>query len=557
MKWWPAVLVASTLAVRPAAAQSGQPAAPPEPAAQPRQPAAPPDAQPRRLAASPEPAAQPRQPSAPPEPAAQPRQPAAPPEPAQPRRPAAPPEPAQPRRPAAPPAPAAQPRRSVAPPEPPAAPAPPRQPAAPSGTTEQLGQPSEGAPGTEGPAGLDPVSPGAAGDPDPGDPDPGDPDPGDPDAPASPGAETASSAPTVELYTMGQGELLFEKFGHSALCLIHTRGRRRKTVCYNYGTADFDGFSSLIWGFLRGRSEFWVSTSGRGRMLSHYREADRTVWRQVLPLTPAQAGQLAQLLRENAREENRYYVYHHFHDNCSTRLRDLIDKVTGGKLSAARARGPEHPSFRELSRIGFADDEALLLTSDLLLGRAADRPPSDYQAMFLPGVLRDEVEARLGAQPVLIYERQGPAFPTDPGAGGRWLWLALAALLAAPVALTRRLRRGERIGLAAAAFPLGLIGLLLWSVAVLSALPELRWNEALLVFVPIDLALPFLRPALRARYAAARVGVLVLVGLLLGIGLFEQPLWYLIPIPLLPLVLAGLPRRALQRDAARPELAPS
>lgn len=67
--------------------------------------------------------------------------------------------------------------------------------------------------------------------------------------------------PIIELYTMGQGDLVFEKFGHAALCVTHTLGRRR-TTCYNYGTTDFDDIVPLFWGFVRGRSEFWVSTSG-------------------------------------------------------------------------------------------------------------------------------------------------------------------------------------------------------------------------------------------------------------------------------------------------------
>ena len=32
--------------------------------------------------------------------------------------------------------------------------------------------------------------------------------------------------------------------------------------------------------------------------------------------------------------EHRYYIYDHFFDNCTTRLRDMIDRATGGKLRA-------------------------------------------------------------------------------------------------------------------------------------------------------------------------------------------------------------------------------
>jgi hypothetical protein len=367
-------------------------------------------------------------------------------------------------------------------------------------------------------------------------------------------AAPSGPPPVVELYTMGQGALIFEKFGHAALCVGRSTGWR-KAICYNYGTTDFEALVPLFWGFLRGRSEFWVSTSSRGRTVRDYRAADRTLYRQVLPLAPEQARELDSLLRENALEENRYYQYHHYLDNCSTRVRDLIDRVTGGALSAKSAAPGEHPTYRQLTRTGFAGDLWLLLLSDVMLGRAADAPPSSYGAMFLPDELRAQVEARLGVKPTIIYERRGPPFTSDPGLGGRWLFAVLALALAAPIAAARRSGRHERLAVAVAVFPLALIGILLWIVAVASSLPELRWNEVLLVFLPLDAALPFLPPLWRTRYAAARVGMLVLIALLLAVGLFRQPLWFTLLTPLVPMLLVALPRRVLARAAASPRVA--
>ena len=358
--------------------------------------------------------------------------------------------------------------------------------------------------------------------------------------PAGPG-----DAPIVELYTMGQGDLMFEKFGHAALCIRFPREPRR-TRCYNYGSTDFDSVVPLFWGFLRGRSVFWVSVSSRARMLEHYREADRSIWRQVIELPPAQAAALADALARDSREENRYYDYHHYRDNCSTRLRDHLDRVTGGALSAARREPSRHGTYREISRRGFAADTALLLASDLILGREADRRPDNYEAMFLPDVLRAEVEARLGARPELVYTRRGPPFASDPGLGGRWLWLALAALLAAPVAASRFLLGGrrERAAIAVAAVPLALVGLVLWALAVVSPLPEVRWNELLLVFMPWDLVLVVAGPERRRRYARARAAELVLVSLLRAVGLLRQPIWLLVAMPLGVMLLVATSRPA-------------
>lgn len=372
-------------------------------------------------------------------------------------------------------------------------------------------------------------------------------------------------APIIELYTMGQGDLMFEKFGHAALCIRYPRQPRR-TRCYNYGSTDFDSVVPLFWGFVRGRSVFWVSVSSRGEMLEYYRESDRSIWRQVIDLPADRAALLADTLARDSLEENRYYDYHHYRDNCSTRLRDHLDRVTDGALSAAAREPSQHGSYRDISRRGFAGDTGILIASDLILGRGADRKPDNFEAMFLPDVLRTEVEARLGARPHLIYTRRGPPFPTDPGSGGRWVWLLLAALLAAPLALSHMLWDGrhQRAARAAAAIPLALLGLLLWTLAIASPLPEVRWNEVLLVFMPWDLVLMFAGPELCRRYARARAGELVLVSILRALGVLRQPLWLLIPVPLAAMALIATARSArapatapLGSEAATPPVAGS
>lgn len=366
-----------------------------------------------------------------------------------------------------------------------------------------------------------------------------------PDATGAPDAGEA--APIVELYTMGQGELVVERFGHAALCVRYPR-RPGDDVCYNYGTTDFSDPLGLTWGFVRGDADFWVSTTSPGVMIHHYRAKDRTIWLQRLPLDDATARELAAALERDALPENRYYRYHHFDDNCTTRVRDMIDGVVGGALSGGDQGGPG-VTFRDISRQGFAEITGLLLLSDFVLGRRADRSPTAQEAMFLPDILRAEVEQRLGVAPVVIYERRGPPFSNEP-AGGRWILIALGLVLAAAVAGSRLTGRVPRLALGTAAAILGFIGLVLWLLAIVSPLPEARWNEALLVFLPTDLALPFLSERRLRAYARFRVGMLVLVSVLAAVGLLQQPLWALILLPFGPLAAVSATNR--KRRLARP-----
>lgn len=344
------------------------------------------------------------------------------------------------------------------------------------------------------------------------------------------------AAPRIELYTMGQGDDLFERFGHAALCVVHDRAPSRSR-CYNYGTTDFGSPpEELGWDFLRGRARFWVSIWPLERMLASYEADDRTIWRQRLALSPEQVQRVVDRLAHDAREQNRYYLYHHFYDNCSTRLRDVLVDATGGAL-LSRAERPFDRTFRALGREGLAEAPAALVVGDLLVGRDADRTPSVREAMFLPDVLRREVERELGAAPELVYARQGREFSRTPPKNAPWQ-LGLALVVALPAATSRLLGRAERVLLAASGILLGLLGCIVWTVAAVSAVPELRANEALAVFWPTDLALGFVPLAWRRRYAKLRLAVLLATSALSAAQVLRQPLVLWVVVAALPMFFA-------------------
>lgn len=353
--------------------------------------------------------------------------------------------------------------------------------------------------------------------------------------------EPASSGPVPEiiLYTMGTGELVFEKWGHTAVCVEYP-GPKPPSICYNYGSTDFTNPGGVIWDFLRGAGKFWVSRDYPGNMIRRYMGYDRSLWRQVLPLSDERALRAANTLAEAALPENRYYIYHHFFDNCSTRVRDIIDQVTDGELR----RDTDHilgPTYRDYSRQGFADMTWALLGTDYLLARQADEQPTLWEVMFLPDFLRDHVTERFGVEPELIYQRRGPDFSTDPGLGGRPSLFLLALFLALLVALARWSGRRERLAIAVAVTPLFLLSVMIWGLPVISSIEALRYNELLLVYLPLDLALVFLDPERRQRYARMRLVWLAGVSLLCAIGVFTQPLWVPIALVFAPLAVLAAP----------------
>ena len=196
----------------------------------------------------------------------------------------------------------------------------------------------------------------------------------------------AGSQIEISVLTFGQGDVLFERFGHNALRVRDAATGR--DLAYNWGMFDFDQ-PNFLGRFLSGDTRYWVEAFESGPLIEWYRRQDRTIHEQVLALTPAQRLELARFVGENAREENRYYRYDYFLDNCSTRLRDAIDHALGGSL-ARRFEPIRTPwTFRSESVRLMTPDGLAQAGIDIALGPRADEPISAWEAMFIPMRLRD------------------------------------------------------------------------------------------------------------------------------------------------------------------------
>lgn len=341
--------------------------------------------------------------------------------------------------------------------------------------------------------------------------------------------------PVIELLTFGIGARIFEKFGHAAICLRYHQPEHPE-ICFNYGVTNFNTAGTagamMVWNFLRHQQKFWVEPTTLATMLAFYEGEDRDIWRQTLPISGAAARAIEAQLWSDIREDHRYYDYDHFFDNCSTRLRDMIDRATGGALSAGSSTLYAR-TFREIGRRGLAGMPLLLVTSDLITGRELDQHPTVWQAMFHPDILRTEVALRLRAPPGLVYRRRGPPFPTR-GKTGRLHFLALAVALAVLLFIAQTVRRYQTAMLWAVGVVFTLVGALVWTVAIISLIPAVRWNEAVFVVTPTDLAL-LLPSAWRRRYAQIRLAALSVFAVLGLIGVFHQPLWAVILAVALPM----------------------
>ena len=341
--------------------------------------------------------------------------------------------------------------------------------------------------------------------------------------------------PVISLVTMGVGSLMWERHGHIALCAHFDNPV--DDVCYNYGIGDFHEPLKMTWGFFRGTDSFWVGRQDPQDMLWIYHRADRSIWVQPLPLSKDEVAHVLDKLERDVLEENRYYSYDHFWDNCTTRVRDVLDDATRGSLRAMKESAGNR-TFRDLARDGFYGMRVPLLVTDIAMGRVTDRVPTYYERMFLPDYMREAATARWGVEPIAVYERVGPP-PLRDGPSGRLILALVVVLLTSPAWLTRLWGRFERTGLAIAVVPAALLGTVFWFLAIISPLPYVRWNETCLILMPFDLLLLFLPEPKRRLYARGRVIMLGIVAALLLVNVLRAPLFSIWLWPLIPAAVVG------------------
>lgn len=277
-------------------------------------------------------------------------------------------------------------------------------------------------------------------------------------------APLAWAAPRIGVATMQPGEIFWERFGHDALVVVDPS--TGAATSYNFGFFD-PGEPGFVGNFIRGRMRYQLAALPFDQDMSTYRSEGRGVSIQWLRLTDAQADALAGSLAVNARPENAVYDYDYFRDNCSTRVRDAIDRVLGGELER-QLSGRSHGSTYRSEAVRLASPAPWMwLGFDVGLGPAADRPLSLWEESFVPMRLAAALrEVQVDGHPLVAPDV--PVLPhriaPEPAETQRpaWPWF-MAGVLVAIVLAAVGVRRPRPVAAFALAFwaACGLIGLLM------------------------------------------------------------------------------------------------
>jgi hypothetical protein len=194
----------------------------------------------------------------------------------------------------------------------------------------------------------------------------------------------SQETPEADIYllTCGPGTETYSIYGHSAIRIVMPE--RNYDQVYNWGVFDF-ATPNFAWKFAKGRLQYMLGVYPYESFLREYESEKRWVISQKINLSDKEKQELFNLISLNLRPENIKYRYDFFYDNCSTRIRDLLEKACGGNLIYPDDEIKKNlPSFRELISDYQKGYPWMKFGIDLLLGASVDKKATLRDRMFLP-----------------------------------------------------------------------------------------------------------------------------------------------------------------------------
>ncbi|MEH6747285.1 MAG: DUF4105 domain-containing protein [Maribacter arcticus] len=206
----------------------------------------------------------------------------------------------------------------------------------------------------------------------------------------------------ISLLTVGTGEDLAAKFGHSAIRLQDpTLGIDE---VYGYGTYDFEDPNFYL-NFTRGKLAYTISRIPFKYFDYSYQQEKRWIKEQELDLNLQQRTLIVGFLENNLLPENKRYKYDFLFDNCATRIPMVFEKTLGSTFKFDYTYLENHLTFRELIRLKLNPNTWSNFGIDLALGSVIDRKATPYEHLFLPIYVYQQMKhTTLNGKPIVKKE---------------------------------------------------------------------------------------------------------------------------------------------------------
>lgn len=246
------------------------------------------------------------------------------------------------------------------------------------------------------------------------------------------------------LITCDPGEIIYERFGHSAIRLIDPT--LFVDVTYHYGVFDYlqPHFAAR---FVSGATDYSIGCWPWDLFIFDYKDRHSAVYSQELDLTWDERNQLFLALEKNNEKKNRIYRYNFVFDNCATRPFNIIIKTlqydiktpyeqdtTKGEdiIQNIRTFRPDpdikthsgkKATYRNVIEEFLGSNTWWRFSIDMVLGKSADEAIGWQQLLAFPTYQKEIVEqisvvrkngAKTEAHPLVKESRPLLDFPKTP-----------------------------------------------------------------------------------------------------------------------------------------------
>ena len=192
---------------------------------------------------------------------------------------------------------------------------------------------------------------------------------------------------------------LYSAFGHSGV--RYQNIEQGLDVFYNYGIFDFNQ-PNFYTNYVKGKLTYMVGKNQYSFYERYYSNQKRYIKEQVLNLSSEEKFFLLDYLENNVKKENRFYPYNYIFNNCSTKIRDVLELTIGEKLKFNDP--PANLSYRSLIDRYLDNYKWADIGIDICLGTKIDDKASNYDAMFLPEYLFSSLENATVGDKKLVFE---------------------------------------------------------------------------------------------------------------------------------------------------------
>ena len=271
----------------------------------------------------------------------------------------------------------------------------------------------------------------------------------------------------VSVLTLEPGIEAYTIFGHTAIRIKDTLTHTDRV--YNFGSFNFST-PHFYWKFLKGDLNYYLSAGSFKKYMRESKQDQRKVWEQKLDLNTGEKQKIHYDLERCYHSEDRFYRYDFFHDNCATRVRDVLFGALNREVVYDTGRFCSK-TFRQLLDPYFSVNYWYDLGINLVLGREADRVARPYDFMFLPDYIMEILQsAQLVSGKQLIMDATVPGMDRFRFSYiSPWIIVAFLGLFSLPA-------RTRKIVFYTVLSVFGIMGLFLLFVSLISVNSGFRSN---------------------------------------------------------------------------------